>query len=431
MRKKDSEIYVCSNCGNEHSKWSGKCLSCGNWGTLKELKISDSVSRGNVEKAKPIDINKVSLKISGRIKTNIDELDLVLGGGIVPGSVLLLGGKPGIGKSTLAWQIVCNISGKVVYVAGEESVEQIKIRAQRIGKIPKNIVFFENPDLLTWLDYLKKERPRVVIIDSIQTTYRSDLPNSPGSIVQVKESAVEIIRVAKSYNIACILIGHVTKDGEVAGPRTLEHLVDGVFYLEGEDGMSERFLKSHKHRFGPTDELGVFMMTGEGMVSYLDFGRVTKVKKLPPGVARVALLEGSRVYFIEVQSLVQKSNFGFPKRTAVNYDLNRLQMIIAILGRHTDVDLGAFDVYLNIAEGYKLKNPVSDLAVLMSLASSFYNRELPGDHIFLGEVDLSARLHLPVTAKKIVKSVQKLKLKSIYQSEKGLRQIIAEYFKEN
>ena len=401
---------------------------CGNWGTLKELKISDSISHGKIEKAKPIDISNVTSKIRSRIKTDIDELDLVLGGGIVPGSVLLLGGKPGIGKSTLAWQVVCKVKGKVVYVAGEESVEQIKIRAQRIGRIPENVVFFENQDILSWLDYLKKEQPELVIIDSIQTTYRSDLPNSPGSIVQVKESAIEIIRVAKSYNIACIMIGHVTKDGEVAGPKMLEHLVDGVFYLEGEDGMSERFLKSHKNRFGPTDELGVFMMTGEGMVSYLDFGKVTKVKQLPPGVARVALLEGSRVYFIEVQSLVQKSNFGFPKRTAVNYDLNRLQMIIAILGRHTNIDLSSFDVYLNVAEGYKLKNPISDLAVLMSLAGSFYNRELPGEHIFLGEVDLSSRLHLPISAKKIIKSVHKLKLKSIYQSEKNLYQIIKEYF---
>jgi len=401
---------------------------CGNWGTLKALKVSERISHGKIEKAKPIDINEVSSKIRSRVKTEIGELDLVLGGGIVPGSVLLFGGKPGIGKSTLAWQVACKVKGRVVYVAGEESVEQIKIRAQRIGKIPKNVVFFENQDILTWLDYLKKERPELVIIDSIQTTYRSDLPNSPGSIVQVKESAIEIIRVAKVYNIACIMIGHVTKDGEVAGPRTLEHLVDGVFYLEGEGGMSERFLKSHKNRFGPTDELGVFMMTAEGMVSYLDFGKVSKVKKLPPGVARVALLEGSRIYFIEVQSLVQKSNFGFPKRTAVNYDLNRLQMLIAILGRHTKIDLGNFDVYLNIAEGYKLKNPISDLAALMSLASSFYNRELSGEHIFLGEIDLSARLHLPVAAKKIIQSVHKLKLKSICGLERNLCQIMKEYF---
>jgi len=428
MQKRASEIYVCTSCGNEQFKWSGKCLMCGNWGTLKALKVSERISHGKIEKAKPIDINEVSSKIRSRVKTEIGELDLVLGGGIVPGSVLLFGGKPGIGKSTLAWQVACKVKGRVVYVAGEESVEQIKIRAQRIGKIPKNVVFFENQDILTWLDYLKKERPELVIIDSIQTTYRSDLPNSPGSIVQVKESAIEIIRVAKVYNIACIMIGHVTKDGEVAGPRTLEHLVDGVFYLEGEGGMSERFLKSHKNRFGPTDELGVFMMTAEGMVSYLDFGKVSKVKKLPPGVARVALLEGSRIYFIEVQSLVQKSNFGFPKRTAVNYDLNRLQMLIAILGRHTKIDLGNFDVYLNIAEGYKLKNPISDLAALMSLASSFYNRELSGEHIFLGEIDLSARLHLPVAAKKIIQSVHKLKLKSICGLERNLCQIMKEYF---
>ncbi len=428
MSKKTSDIWVCSDCGMEHSKWSGKCLSCGNWGTLKELKISADLKRGNVQKAEPINLSSVKSVTKSRIKTGIEELDLVLGGGIVPGSVLLLGGKPGVGKSTLAWQIVCNIKNSVVYIAGEESVEQIKLRAERLGKIPKNIIFFENQDILSWIGYLKEKRPELVIIDSIQTVYRSDLPSSPGSIVQVKESAMEIIRVAKSYGISCIIIGHVTKEGEVAGPRMLEHLVDGVFYLEGEEGTSERFLKSHKNRFGPTDELGVFIMTQEGMISYLNFGKISEVKKLPSGVARMALLEGTRVYFIEVQSLVQKSNFGFPKRTAVNYDLNRLQMMIAILGKHTNIDLNNYDVYLNIAEGYKLKDPISDLAVLMSIASSYFDKSLPGDHVFLGEVDLSASLHLPNSAKKIIKSIQKLKLKSVYGFRKNLVQLIKEYF---
>jgi len=428
MPKKATEVWVCTDCGAEHAKWSGKCLGCGNWGTLKELKIDLVGVSKKIKQAEPIAIGKVSIGLKSRTETGIRELDLVLGGGIVPGSVLLLGGKPGIGKSTLAWQIACKIKGEVVYIAGEESVEQIKIRAKRLGNIPKGVVFFENQDTLSWIDYVKKYLPKLLIVDSIQTTYRSDLPNSPGSLVQVKETAIQIIRFAKQYGVPCVLIGHVTKDGEVAGPKTLEHLVDGVFYLEGEEGLPERFLKSHKNRFGPTDELGVFMMTQQGLVSYLDFGRVAKAKKLPPGVARLALLEGSRVYFIEVQALVQKTNFGFPRRTAVNYDLNRMQMLIAILGRHTKIDLREFDVYINVAEGYKLKDPISDLATMMALASSFYNRELPGDHIFLGETDLSARLHLPVQAKKIIKSTQKLKLKSIYGAKKNLRGVISDYF---
>jgi len=428
MPKKANDIWVCSDCGERQAKWSGQCLACGAWGTLKEFKGLSSKGTGRVERASPIRIDEVKIETKERISTGIDEFDLVLGGGIVPGSVLLLGGRPGVGKSTLAWQAVCNLRGKVVYVAGEESVGQIKMRSERLDRKAKNITFFENQDILSWIDYLKIEKPMLVVIDSIQTVYRSDFPSSPGSIVQVKESAIEIIRTAKSHNIACIMIGHITKDGEVAGPRTLEHLVDGVFYLEGEESGAERFLKSYKNRFGPTDELGVLMMTEKGMTSYADFGKISKIKELAPGVARLALLEGSRVYFIEVQSLVQRTNFGFPKRTAVNYDLNRLQMMIAVLGKHTGIDLSNFDVYLNVAEGYKLKNPISDLAVLMSLASSFYDRSLPGDHIFLGEIDLSAGLHLPVSSKRIIKSIQKIGLKSISDSKKRLAQIISGYF---
>jgi DNA repair protein RadA/Sms len=428
MPKKPVDIWVCSDCGERQAKWSGQCPACHAWGTLKEFKGLSSKQAEKVRGANPIRMSEVKFEVKKRVSTGIDELDLVLGGGVVPGSVLLLGGRPGVGKSTLAWQAVCNLESEVVYIAGEESVEQIKMRSERLGQKAKNVTFFENQDILSWIDYLKLKKPALVVIDSIQTVYRSDLPSSPGSIVQVKESAIEIIRTAKSCSIACIMIGHVTKDGEVAGPRTLEHLVDGVFYLEGEEGGAERFLKSHKNRFGPTDELGVLMMTEKGMTGYTDFGKISQVKKLSPGVARLALLEGSRVYFIEVQSLVQKTNFGFPKRTAVNYDLNRLQMIIAVLGKHTAIDLSNFDVYLNVAEGYKLKNPISDLAVIMSLASSFYDRSLPGDHIFLGEVDLSASLHLPASSKKIIKSIQKLGLKSVYESKRKLNQIISDYF---
>lgn len=427
MSKKTNKVWVCSDCGEEQSKWSGQCLSCGAWGTLQSFE-SSSAKANSIDKAVPIKLKDVESKPSKRINTLISELDLVLGGGIVPGSVLLLGGRPGIGKSTLAWQVVCNLKEEVVYIAGEESVEQIKIRADRLGKVSSNVTFFENQDILSWLDYVKSKKPILLVVDSIQTVYRSDLPNSPGSIVQVKESAMEIIKMAKLHNIACIIIGHVTKDGEVAGPRMLEHLVDGVFYLEGEDSGVERFLKSHKNRFGPTDELGVMMMTESGIVSYTDFGKISKIKQLSPGVARLALLEGSRVYFIEVQSLVQKTNFGFPKRTAVNYDLNRLQMVIAILSKHTKVNLNDFDVYLNVSEGYRLKDPISDLAVLMSLASSFYNKALPGEHIFLGEIDLSARLHLPASSKKIIKSIDKIGLKSIYSSQKKLSELIGNYF---
>jgi len=402
---------------------------CGEWDTLKELKVESEKLKGTeVEKAKPLQLSEIKDR-KERFKTGIEEFDLVLGGGMVPGEVMLLGGEPGIGKSTLVWQVACEVSGKIVYIAGEESPDQIKLRARRLGKNFSQIVVFDNQDINSWLGQLETIKPRLLIIDSIQTVYDSNASGSAGGLVQVKESALKIIRAAKRNCVATILIGHVTKENELAGPRILEHLVDAVFYLEGERGVSERFLRSQKNRFGPTDEMGVFRLTAEGLISASDFGRIKPDQELPPGVVRTAVIEGSRVYFVEVQALVQKSNFGFPRRNAVGYDLNRLQMLSAVLSRRSQVNLSEYDIYLNISDGYRLKDPIADLAVLIAMASSYINQPADGQLLLLGELDLAGRVHMREESKKIIKAAQKIGYKIIPVSRLTIDQIIKKTFR--
>lgn len=429
-KKRNKSIFVCSGCGGEHSIWAGKCGYCGAWDTLKELAETTTVGSSDVLPAKPVKITEVKNSANQRIKTDIEELDLVLGGGLVLGSVILLGGHPGIGKSTLVLQLAGRIKGAVYYIAGEESAQQIKMRCERLGQIPQNLEVIENQDINSWLNLLKKNQPKLLVVDSIQTVYDSSISTSAGSIVQVKQSALKIIREAKRCDIPTVIIGHVTKEGEVAGPKTLEHLVDGVFYLESTESSNERFLRSAKNRFGPTDEMGVFCLTEKGLIGASDFGRLNPEKKLPIGVVRSAAMEGSRVYFIEIQSLVNKTNFGFPKRNSVGYDFNRLQMLIALLSRHSKIDLNNHDVYLNLSEGYKLQDPLGDLAVLVSLASSFYNLSVAGDLLPIGEVDLAGRVHLAQSAKKIIKTAKKVGFKvPVISKDISLTSLLGQIFR--
>ena len=407
---------------------------CGEWNSLKELKVESAAGgrnvglNNNIEKAVPISLGSIKKLDSNRIKTGIEEFDLVLGDGMVPGSVLLLGGQPGVGKSTLVWQVACTMKGRVVYVAGEESPSQIKLRAERLGKNSSDIIIFENQDISSWLEQLEQIKPDLLIIDSIQTVFDSQAAGSPGSLLQVKHCALKVIGAAKRLNIATIIIGHVTKEGEVAGPKTLEHLVDAVFYLEGEKGAAERFLRSQKNRFGPTEEMGVFVLQENGLTSATDFGRLKPRADLPVGLARCAVIEGSRVYFIEVQALVQKSNFGFPRRNAVGYDLNRLQMMTAILSRHTKIDLSSHDAYVNISDAYRLKDPIGDLAVISALASSYVNKSITGNKLVLGEVDLAGRIHLPEYSKKIIKTAIKIGYQIPAVSTSSLEQMLGKLF---
>jgi DNA repair protein RadA/Sms len=376
------------------------------------------------EEVQPKKLADVKQFAQERIPTGIAEVDLVFGGGIVGGSVSLLGGYPGIGKSTLVWQIAANIDGDVLYIAGEESPQQIKIRAQRLGLKKDNIYVIDDEDINKWLPFIKEGRYKLLIIDSIQTVVDSSLGATAGSIIQIKKCALEVIRKAKQLSLSTIIIGHVTKDGEVAGPKTLEHLVDGVFYLEGDRYSMERFLRSQKNRFGPTDELGVFELTGEGLVPFDAFERLKPNEKMPIGVAVTAVCEGSRIYFTEVQALVQKSSFGIPRRNSVGFDLNRLQTIIAVLSRHTKINLLNYDVFINVSEGYKLKDPMGDIAVLSALASSFFNLPTKSGIVLLGEIDLAGRVHLKSSAKKIVKAAKKMGYQTPSAADTDLNQFI-------
>jgi len=424
MSKKDNKkIFICEKCGNEFAKWSGQCGACLAWNTLKELAVDNlSVSR-KVEEASLIELDKIDNARIKKYSSGLSEFDLVLGGGIVPGEVFLLGGDPGVGKSTLLWQVACQINGSVIYIAGEESPEQIKLRAQRILSKYDNVFIIDNPDLLSWINVVKKAKPRLLIIDSIQTVYDSSLPSSPGSVLQIKHCTNKIIRLAKDNSIATAIIGHVTKEGEVAGPRTLEHMVDAVFYLEGEKEQGERFLRSNKNRFGPTDEMGVFGISDKGLLSASEFGRIKPEPSVPFGLSRTAVLEGSRTYVVEVQSLIQKTSFGFAKRNSVGYDLNRLLMMVAIASNHLGINFSDKDIFLNVAGGYKIRDPLCDLSVISALASAFYKKPLKGDRIVIGEVDLAGRIHLPSQAKKIIKDAQKLGYQIELQKELSRKSI--------
>jgi DNA repair protein RadA/Sms len=431
MVKKPSLLYVCSRCGGEHVRWAGKCDFCGEWNTLRELKVEVSQKKSEVVQAEVKKLSSVSRRETDRMSSGIDIVDLVFGGGIVRGSVLLLGGQPGVGKSTLVWQIASGIKRKVLYIAGEESPEQIKIRSDRIGIDYSEISIIDNQDINSWLDNLERGQFDLLIIDSIQTVYDSTLSSSAGSILQLKQCALLIIEKVKSISLATIVIGHVTKEGEVAGPKTLEHLVDGVFYLEGDRYSSERFLRSQKNRFGSTDELGVFDINEKGLVAKKDFGSVSADDEIPPGVVRTAVSEGSRVYMLEVQSLVHKTGYGIAQRNTVGYDRNRLQMILAVLAKHSQIDLSDYDVYLNISDGYRLKDPMTDVAVAVSLAGSLLNKKVDAKNIFLGEIDLSGRVRLKSDLKRIIKSIKAAGLVAKSPKESDLGKFIKNSLKES
>lgn len=361
----------------------------------------------SAKKIEPIILSDLKTTKKERIITGMEEIDLVLGGGLVKGSVLLFGGHPGIGKSTLVWQIASKIKDQVAYIAGEESPEQIKLRADRLASITKNIAIFDDRNVDNLIASLISLQPKLVVVDSIQTVFDPNVAGSAGNIVQVRSCALKLIEYAKKNSAAMIMIGHVTKDGEVAGPKTLEHLVDGVFYLEGSQTGQERFLRAAKNRFGSTDEIGIFEMTSSGLRPEPNFGRLKPGSVLPEGVSRTAVIEGSRVIFLEVQALVQKTNSMIPRRNAVGYDLNRLHMIAAVISKHLKIDLSSSDLFLNISEGYKLKSTLADSAVALAIVSSARSKPLDGNKLYIGELDLAGNLHLTTDAKKIIKIAEK------------------------
>ena len=416
---KAKTVFVCSDCGYESAKWLGKCPSCGAWNTFYEEKIQATTSNGTTIKlkdsAKPMNLNSVEGKEAVRTKTGYNELDRVLGGGIVKGSLVLLGGEPGIGKSTLILQLCDKIAkdGKVLYVSGEESAEQVKIRADRLNIHNDNIMFLGETDIAIIEAEIINMNPKLVVIDSIQTMYAEEISSAPGTVSQVREITARVMRTCKQNAITTILIGHVTKDGNIAGPRVLEHMVDTVLYLEGERYFSYRMLRSVKNRFGSTNEIGMFEMRNEGMEEVTNPSSVliSEDQEMVPGAAIVCSLEGTRPLLVELQALTTPTVYGIPKRTGNGIDFNKISLLIAVLEKRARLSIGNQDVYVNVVSGMKLNEPAVDLGTALVMASSYKNVFISKDTAIIGEVGLTGEIRSVNMIDKRLKECERLGIK--------------------
>lgn len=413
-KKTNQTLFVCANCGEEYIAWQGRCANCGEWNTLKEFNVpvltKKSGNYSGTESLQPIKITEVAGQQATRLPSGFDELDRVLGGGIVPGSVLLLGGDPGIGKSTLLLQVVERMGRRqkqgVLYVSGEESPEQIRLRAERIGAIAESISLLAATDVTAISLLVEQMLPALLVIDSIQTMYDPNFPSTPGSLVQVRESALRIQQVAKRLGIPVVFVGHITKEGTIAGPRTLEHLVDVVLYLEGEPDQELRMLRAVKNRFGEASEVGIFSMQEDGMVEVTNPGLFLLAERVvAPGSVLTAILEGSRPMLIEIQALTTPTAFGYPRRTASGFDLNRLNLLLAVLQKRANINLSNQDVFINVVGGLKIKDPAVDAAVCVALASALSDRSVKADVCIIGEVGLSGEIRKPKRSERREKEV--------------------------
>ena len=404
MAKKDIKQFVCQNCGAVYPKWQGKCDACGEWNTIIEEALGGGgFSNINPRKSKGQEIDFVSLSGTqekvDRLSTSINELDRVCGGGLVSGSVILVGGDPGIGKSTLLLQAcakVANLAEKpeVYYISGEEAVDQVRIRAQRLGLDKAPVKLASCTDVKDIITTLEKSKASVVVIDSIQTMYLEEVDSTPGSVTQVRACSYELIKLAKRKGFTLFLVGHVTKQGEIAGPRVLEHMVDTVLYFEGERGHHFRILRAVKNRYGATDEIGVFEMQDKGLVEVANPSALFLAERQGniSGSCVFAGLEGSRPVLVEIQALVSPTGYSSPKRAVVGWDSNRLSMVLAVLEARCGMNLSSQDVYLNIAGGLRISEPAADLAVASAVISSLTNKPLPADMVIFGEIGLSGEI---------------------------------------
>lgn len=396
---KQRTIYECQNCGAQSPKWLGRCPECGKWNSYAEEAPLQVESRSPVPElaTDPVPIPDIDGDSGTHVATGIQELDRVLGSGYVPGSVTLLGGDPGIGKSTILLQALAKVahSGrKALYVSGEESAAQIKLRADRMGIDEKNLLVVTENCIEKIFEHIKKSKPDIAVIDSIQTMYTGNIPSSPGTISQVRETAGKFLQFAKATSTAGFLVGHVTKDGAIAGPKVLEHLVDTVLYFEGERGHPFRILRTVKNRFGSTNEIGVFEMTGKGLMEVKNPSGIFLAERQArsSGSAVVASLEGSRPVLLELQALVSNSGFANPRRNAIGIDSGRMSLLIAVLEKKVGLELRDQDVFLNVAGGIKIVEPASDLGVIAAIHSSFHNRPLDHETVFIGEVGLTGEV---------------------------------------
>ena len=417
-KSRTSTVFFCSECGYESSKWMGQCPGCKSWNTFVEEPVSRTAQKGRSgtirsSVAEPTSVGNVSLEALSRFTTGMSELDRVLGGGVVPGSLVLIGGDPGIGKSTLLLQVCRNFAAdghKVLYISGEESLGQIRMRAQRIGDFSDNLLLLCETDLSVMEEVIRKHRPDAVVIDSIQTMFSPDVTSAPGSVSQVREATNALMILAKSLTISIFIVGHVTKEGTVAGPRVLEHMVDTVLYFEGDRYAAYRIIRAVKNRFGSTNEIGVFEMRSQGLVEvgnpseYMLSGR----PKDSSGSCVVCTMEGTRPMLVEVQALVTRSAFGIARRQAAGTDTGRVNLLMAVLEKRMGLKLAECDAYINVAGGMKMNEPAIDLGISLAVVSSFQNKVIPEDMVVFGEVGLSGEVRSVTLAE--IRAAEALKL---------------------
>ena len=417
-KSKKSTVFFCQNCGFESAKWMGQCPGCREWNTFVEEQVSTAAlkkngTQGSTARQKPAVLSEITMEKEDRISTGMQELDRVLGGGVVAGSLTLVGGDPGIGKSTLLLQVCRNFSdagAKVLYISGEESLKQIKMRAERIGSFNDNLLLLCETNLSLIEDTIRSQKPQIVIIDSIQTMYSEDVSAAPGSVSQVRESTALFLQLAKGLGVSIFIVGHVTKEGTVAGPRVLEHMVDTVLYFEGDRYASYRILRSVKNRFGSTNEIGVFEMREEGLAEvrnpseYMLSGR----PKDACGCVVACTVEGTRPLMVEMQALVCHSNFGIPRRQATGVDFNRVNLLMAVLEKRLGLQMSGCDAYVNLAGGIRIQEPAVDLGMVMAIVSSFKNRPVNESTVVFGEVGLSGEVRAVSLAEQRLQEAVKL-----------------------
>jgi len=397
---KTKTVFVCQSCGTQTPRWAGKCPNCASWNSLVEeniVPLAPGQRQTELMDRKPVRLKDVPSEEKARSMTGIAEFDRVIGGGIVSGSVTLVGGDPGIGKSTLMLQVVCQLSRqglRVLYVSGEESVQQTKMRSDRLQADHENLFILNQVDLFVIREEIKQLNPDVVVIDSIQVLYLPDISSSPGSVSQVRECSSVLTHLAKSRGFSVFIIGHVTKEGLLAGPRVLEHIVDTVLYFEGERYTSYRILRGHKNRFGSTNEMGVFEMTSQGLQEVSNPSEIFLLERPQnaSGSVVVPILEGTRPFLVEIQGLVSRSTFGIIRQKAQGFDANRLALLVAVLEKRLELNLQDKDIFLNVVGGVKIMDPAADLGVVLAVASAFLDRTVPYDTVILGEVGLSSEV---------------------------------------
>lgn len=438
MAKKKKSVFVCQDCGYESAKWMGKCPGCGAWNTMVEEVIAPENNPGGAgglrlglsDSQKPQPIAEVAIEDLPRFATGSGELDRVLGGGVIPGSMVLIVGDPGVGKSSLTLRVCADVARagrKVLYVTGEESTRQVRMRGDRLGALADKLYVVSETNMETIEAHIENTQPELLVIDSIQTVFKPEVQSAPGSVSQVRECAVDILRIAKGKGIAAFVIGHVTKDGNLAGPRVLEHIVDTVLYFEGERNAEYRVLRAVKNRFGSTNELGLFEMRDVGLVDVPDASKLfLSDREGDSGTVIIPTVEGTRPLLVELQALVAPTPYVPPRRTADSVDIKRIQLLLAVLEKRVHLQVGACDVYVKVAGGIKIDEPAADLGICVAMASSFANRQLRSKTIVFGEVGLSGEVRTVGQADVRINEAKRLGFQHVILPMKNYRQLGAE-----